>query len=244
MSSWPFTSAFHCSLGLNSDAPGNTWTSSPTLAAFASRAMIWTISSRTSPLPPGNWCEARSVTLAASAGVHAATTAATQARIHADFIISSLLLVMVAAAGLAPALAPGLPVASSIVDVDLRILYHLAPALDLGVQEPGELRRRLPAGGGPLFLPHLLHVGRLQRLGDLPVELVGDLLRGSVGHPHGVPRGHVEVAQAELGERRHVGDEGRARRRGDGERPQPARLDLRGGGAHAVEGHVDVAGDE
>src|SRR5229473_7142461 len=60
MSSCPFTSAFHCSLGLNSDAPGYTCTSSSTPAALASRAMICTISSRASPLPPGNWCEALS----------------------------------------------------------------------------------------------------------------------------------------------------------------------------------------
>src|SRR5882724_2436377 len=59
MSSWPFTSAFHCSFGLNSDAPGYTCTSRSTPAALASRAMIWTISSRTSPRPPGNWCDAR-----------------------------------------------------------------------------------------------------------------------------------------------------------------------------------------
>src|SRR6185369_16464649 len=78
MSSCPFTSAFHCSLGLKSEAPGNTCTSSPTFAAFASRAMICTISSRTSPLPPGNWCDARRVTLAANTGA-AATQRATAA---------------------------------------------------------------------------------------------------------------------------------------------------------------------
>src|SRR6266699_1055343 len=67
MSSCPFTSAFHCSFGLKSDAPGYTCTSSSTPAALASRAMICTISSRTSPLPPGNWCEARSTVGAAKA---------------------------------------------------------------------------------------------------------------------------------------------------------------------------------
>src|SRR3954467_9373077 len=67
MSSCPLTSAFHCSLGLNSEAPGYTWISRSTFAALASRAMICTISSRTSPRPPGNWCEARSVVGAANA---------------------------------------------------------------------------------------------------------------------------------------------------------------------------------
>src|SRR6266571_3295150 len=67
MSSCPFTNAFHCSFGLNRDAPGYTCTSSSTPAALASRAMICTISSRTSPLPPGNWCEARSTVGAAKA---------------------------------------------------------------------------------------------------------------------------------------------------------------------------------
>src|SRR2546423_10750280 len=62
MSSCPFTSAFHCSFGLNNDAPGYTCTSRSTPAALVSRAMICTISSRTSPLPPGNWCEARNTT--------------------------------------------------------------------------------------------------------------------------------------------------------------------------------------
>src|SRR5512141_3146080 len=32
--------------------------SMPTLASFTSFAIICTISSRTSPLPPGNWCDA------------------------------------------------------------------------------------------------------------------------------------------------------------------------------------------
>src|SRR6266853_2307115 len=67
MSNCPFTSAFHCSFGLNSDAPGYTCTSRSTPAALASRAMICTISSRTSPLPPGNWCDARSTVGAAKA---------------------------------------------------------------------------------------------------------------------------------------------------------------------------------
>ena len=58
MSIWPLTMAFHCSWALTSDAPGWTLISTPTLAFSTSRAMIWTISSRTSPLPPGNWCEA------------------------------------------------------------------------------------------------------------------------------------------------------------------------------------------
>src|SRR6266849_10072318 len=65
MSSCPFTSAFHCSFGLNRDAPGYTCTSRSTPAALASRAMICTISSRTSPLPPGNWCAARNTVGAA-----------------------------------------------------------------------------------------------------------------------------------------------------------------------------------
>src|SRR5258708_22236411 len=38
-----------------------------TPAALASRAMICTISSRTSPLPRGNWCDARSTVGAAKA---------------------------------------------------------------------------------------------------------------------------------------------------------------------------------
>src|SRR5438309_5919369 len=80
MSSWPLTSAFHCSFGLKSDAPGYTCTSRSTLAAFASRAMICTISSRTSPRPPGNWCEARSVVGAARAlALNAANAAAATA---------------------------------------------------------------------------------------------------------------------------------------------------------------------
>src|SRR5438445_11627207 len=88
MSSWPFTSAFHCSLGLKSEAPGKTCTSRPTFAAFASRAMICTISSRTSPLPPGNWCAARSVTLAARALVASAATPSA-ARIRVSFTMVS-----------------------------------------------------------------------------------------------------------------------------------------------------------
>src|SRR6266851_3382187 len=88
MSSCPFTNAFHCSLGLKSEAPGKTCTSRPTFAAFASRAMICTISSRTSPLPPGNWCAARSVTLAPKALV-ARAAAPNAARMRVIFTMVS-----------------------------------------------------------------------------------------------------------------------------------------------------------
>jgi len=46
---------------------------------LASRAMICTISSRASPLPPGNWWEARS-TIGAATAVPARQTAASAAR--------------------------------------------------------------------------------------------------------------------------------------------------------------------
>src|SRR5262245_48076448 len=88
MSSWPLTIAFHWSFGLNSDAPGKTWTSRPTLAALASRAMIWTISSRASPLPPGNWCDALSTVCAWAAAENAQRAAAKAA---ANFPIRLLL---------------------------------------------------------------------------------------------------------------------------------------------------------
>src|SRR6266436_9559886 len=62
-----------------------------TLAALASRAMICTISSRTSPRPPGNWCEARSVVGAARAlALNAANTAAATAA-HLSGIMRFLL---------------------------------------------------------------------------------------------------------------------------------------------------------
>src|SRR2546427_4958450 len=82
MSSCPFTSAFHCSFGLNRDAPGYTCTSRSTLAALASRAMICTISSRTSPLPPGNWCDARNTVGAAKAGPEIKAPASANAMPH------------------------------------------------------------------------------------------------------------------------------------------------------------------
>jgi hypothetical protein len=63
---------------------------SPTLAAAASLAIICTMSSRTSPLPPGNWCEARIVTSAATAVT--ATQAAQAAAIAlSNFMDSSSL---------------------------------------------------------------------------------------------------------------------------------------------------------
>ena len=67
MSIWPVSIAFHCSCALTRLEPGKTLISSPTLAAATSRAIICTISSRTSPLPPGNWCDAFSVTFCATA---------------------------------------------------------------------------------------------------------------------------------------------------------------------------------
>src|SRR2546428_6349125 len=88
MSSCPFTNAFHCSFGLNRDAPGYTCTSRSTPAALASRAMICTISSRTSPRPPGNWCEARKTVGAATANpASAAAASAAPTANHLDFIM-------------------------------------------------------------------------------------------------------------------------------------------------------------
>lgn len=58
MSSLPLVIAPHCSLGLNKDLPGYTRIFTPVLLSFIWRAMICTISSRISPLPPGHWCDA------------------------------------------------------------------------------------------------------------------------------------------------------------------------------------------
>src|SRR4051812_45474804 len=50
--------------------------------------MICTISSRTSPRPPGNWCEARSVVGAASAALHAAARAPASSALEMFLILS------------------------------------------------------------------------------------------------------------------------------------------------------------
>src|SRR6266536_1186356 len=63
-----------------------------TPAAFASRAMICTISSRTSPLPPGNWCDARNVTgVAAAVPASSAAVSAASTSIRLNFLIWLLL---------------------------------------------------------------------------------------------------------------------------------------------------------
>src|SRR4051812_39264758 len=73
--------------------------SSSTLAAFASRATICTISSRTSPLPPGNWCDARRVVGAA----YVCTLAEASAAAHA--IATTLIVLMLLLLRKAPILA-------------------------------------------------------------------------------------------------------------------------------------------
>src|SRR5438067_803489 len=65
--------------------------SSPTPAALASRAMICTISSRASPLPPGNWCDAFS-TVCASAATENTQQVAAAANAAANFLIGLLLI--------------------------------------------------------------------------------------------------------------------------------------------------------
>src|SRR6185312_14529393 len=61
-----------------------------TLAALASLAMICTISSRGSPLPPGNWCDAFNVTAPAPpARANERPIVAAMIAIQ-DFIVSSL----------------------------------------------------------------------------------------------------------------------------------------------------------
>src|SRR5690606_14668514 len=138
MSSCPFTRAFHCSLGWNSEAPGWTWILSPTLAFSTSRAMIWTISSRASPLPPGNWCDAF-ITISAEAEpvvARAATPAASASpRSTAGFMrVSSM-------AGPCKGRGPGPPVIDRSIIRDSRYLYILiktiAPGCPTEVGRPG-----------------------------------------------------------------------------------------------------------
>src|SRR5439155_5421618 len=59
------------------------------LALLASLAMICTISSRGSPLPPGNWCEALS-TVWAGAELASAQAPAIPARIAMNFLMGIL----------------------------------------------------------------------------------------------------------------------------------------------------------
>src|SRR5437868_2496551 len=91
----PFTSAgLRMQPFLDAMPPDSHASDRTSMPAFASRAMICTISSRTSPLPPGNWWEARSVTFAATAFVPAAMATAHAKTVRVSLFMGFLLVVL------------------------------------------------------------------------------------------------------------------------------------------------------
>src|SRR3546814_6668553 len=83
----------HCSVALYKEDDGNTWIFSPTLAASTSRAMISTISSRGSPWPPGNWCDALKVVWDAAVPAAARIAAPTTMRYRFFIVLSPEVLI-------------------------------------------------------------------------------------------------------------------------------------------------------
>ena len=80
--------------------------------------------------------------------------------------------------------------------------------------------------------------------GNLARELVDDRLRRPRRHDDAPPRRNVELAEAELGERRHVGEGAGAPRRGGGDDARaPAGLLLQRPG-RIEDDEVQIAADE
>ena len=78
----------------------------------------------------------------------------------------------------------------------------------------------LPSGMRPSLPDALLHVGQLGDRHDLGLELLHDRRRRALRRGKPDEALHHHAVDADLGQRRHVGKLGQARRAGGGERPQ------------------------
>src|SRR5688500_10611314 len=106
----------------------------------------------------------------------------------------------------------------SSLHLDVRVLDHLRPALDLGGDRLAKLVRRArdhfeTARGEPLLV-----LWALEYPGDLARELVDDRLRRAARSENALPVAHLEIRHTRLAHRRHLRQLRRASFRGDGER--------------------------
>src|SRR5688500_3310815 len=87
--------------------------------------------------------------------------------------------------------------------LDARLLHHLAPGVRLGLAELGELLGRAGRGLQALLGEQLLHLGGVERLDELLVQALEDLLRGLRRRVIAVPVGRLVARVARLGDGRH-----------------------------------------
>jgi len=136
-----------------------------------------------------------------------------------------------------------LPRASCSIDPDVGALHDRPPLGDFLLQVAAELGRRHPFGGKALSREPVLDVGHGQHFLQVGVDPVHDRL-GRGGWRHHPDEGdRFKVGIALLSHRRYVGQYGRARLAGDGQRLQPAGSDEGRGRDHGVEHVGGLAAD-
>src|SRR5262245_7863087 len=85
------------------------------------------------------------------------------------------------------------------------LLDHLRPARLLGLQPLAERLGRAGTHFGALLREALFHVGSIERLDQLAVELGDDVFRNAARSDHALERAGLEARQALLGDGRCVG---------------------------------------
>src|SRR6266446_7382509 len=121
--------------------------------------------------------------------------------------------------------------------------HDLSPLLGLGGDHLAEILRGALEGLAAEFGQALEHAGIGEGAIHFGVDLLDDLSRSAFGHADAEPGGSL-VAVDGFGDGGEVGHRRLALRGGDGERADPAAVDMRGGGGQVVEEHMNLAGDE
>src|SRR5260221_5767135 len=131
-----------------------------------------------------------------------------------------------------PAIPPPTTMVSNLLRLDSRGLHHLRPAHCLEVHLLAQLLRGAGEDLHPLLGERSAHFRERQDSLHVGVDLRGECCRRAGGRPQRVPDVGIRVAEPELGERRNLGCERRARRASGGERVELARLHVRNRDVH------------
>src|ERR1017187_6517213 len=123
-------------------------------------------------------------------------------------------------------------------------LDDLRPPQNVLLDERTELGRRIAADEEALLCKVLLHVGRVERLDELRVQLRDDLARRSREGEQSLPRKRLEAGIARLGDRRNVRKQRVAPCRSYRERPDPPGANLRQRHQHVIEHQLNLSADE
>src|SRR6266545_68388 len=122
--------------------------------------------------------------------------------------------------------------------------HHPRPLLDILAQIGIELGGAHHQRDGPLLVPGLLHVGAIDRLVDLGIELVDDRLGRAGGRHDADPNGRFVAWNAGFRDGGHVRQHRRALAGGGAERAHLAGLDVRRHGGDGVKSHLHMAADD